>query len=171
MMDQMPTGSIANLDHECNTTEDPERVFSYYEGPITNTTPKGRPIKLEELYEAVRDGKWANLVDKVRPLAKYKAEKVPGRVKKDGTPGNPVKSDRAEAYTTAKNKLPYTVPSGVYEPQHRHGPSPQTGKEHLRKFPECADGGPIPHAAVRPALRRARRPRRRRVGRMAAPPS
>ena len=70
---------------------------------------------LADLHTLVRDGKWEAQVAAVRALVAHKGEKDEN--------GKPTK--KSKAYDAAKRRLPFSVVSGHYEPDHRHSPDPQ----------------------------------------------
>ena len=118
----------------------PKHSFSIYKPPVTNVGERPgqmEEISFEELHAKVKSEEYVDLLRSIRELAPYKNERGP-----DGK-----LSDKAKKYRDLKkNKLPFTVPSGIYEAGHRHGTDPQK-PTHYKKYLECKQGGahlPIP---------------------------
>ena len=112
-----------------------------YAGPVSNVGNDPRAMEhadLADLHTLVRDGKWEAQVAAVRALVAHKGEKDEN--------GKPTK--KSKAYDAAKRRLPFSVVSGHYEPDHRHSPDPQKPNpeqpNHADRFPECEAGGAHP---------------------------
>ena len=98
-----------------------DNVFTLFVSAVNRSPHRGADCTLEELYEDIKNGKWWDQVAPVRVLAPYKDQK-------DKTGKR--KSPRAKEYSELKaNSLPYAVPSGTWDLEHRHADGASHGEE------------------------------------------
>ena len=121
----------------------PSLLVSLFSTAINAAAHKAEPIAFPALVQLIQEGWWWPRIEPVRALAKWKLETVE-KVDKEGAAvytrdGEPVriKSPRAIQYTKAKDKLPYWLPSGLWDTLHRHA----DGGEHAGADTPCAVNG------------------------------
>ena len=121
----------------------PSISVSLFSTAINADAHKAEPTAFPLLVQLIQEGQWWPKIEPVRALAKWKVETVE-KVDKEGKPvyirdGDPVwiKSPRAKQYTKAKNKLPYWLPSGLWDTLHRHA----DGGKHAGASMPCAENG------------------------------
>ena len=118
-------------------------LVSLFSTTIKAAAHKAEPIAFPLLAQLIQEGRWWPKIKPVRALAEWKYETVE-KVDKEGKPvytrdGEPVRiqSPRAKRYTKAKSKLPYSLPSGLWDTRHRHA----DGGTHAGADTPCAVNG------------------------------
>ena len=109
--------------------------FSYFSSYIGAAHHTAKTVTLADLCAGIRLGKWAQPVADVRELAPHRWDRDPDNAKRKGK--------LAAEYTSRKNRLPYVVLSGTWDPAHRHA----DGATHAKK--PCPVNGIIDPSGLR----------------------
>ena len=127
-----------------HTTPDPfapytppgDIAFSYFSSYIAAAPPHtAKTVTLADLCAGIQRGTWAQPVAHVREFAPHRWDRDPDNPKQKG--------ELAAEYTSRKDRLPYAVLSGTWDPAHRHA----DGATHAKK--QCDVNGMISPSGLR----------------------